>query len=81
MTPVSTLKSNAISGDVNDNFKAATDNPFTLKQNLQSGVIESNVSPSHSNVGTKLYIMQEENGLPDNINGGFKMLQIHCYFC
>ena len=72
-TPVSTLKSNAISGNVNDNFKAATDNPFTFKPIIQSGVIESNVPPSHSNVGTKLYPMQEENDLQDSINDGFKV--------
>ena len=72
-TPVATLKPIAISGNINDNFKAATDNPFTFKPIIQSGVIGSNVPPTRSNVGTKVYPMQEENGLPDNINDGFKV--------
>ena len=72
-TQVSTLKTNEISGNVNDNFKAATDNPFAFKLNIQSGVIESNVPPSHSNFGTKHYPMQEENDLPDSINDEFKV--------
>ena len=72
-TRVSTLKTNEISGNVNDNFKAATDNPFTFKPNIQSGLIESNVPPSHSNFGTKHYPMQEENDLPGSINDEFKV--------